>query len=117
MLSAAVAASPAGSYTGKWFGASAEGDFKLALSQTEKGEWVADVSFTYGDSDIKCKTVSVKVDDTGIELVYEFQIADMQARSTVTGDIKGSKMSGRYHTKAPDGTGVDEGTWRVELTK
>jgi hypothetical protein len=117
LFPASVLASPAGAYTGKWIGANAEGDFKLALSQTDKGEWTADVSFTYGDSDIKCKIVSVKVDDSKIELVYDFQIAGMQARSTVTGDIKGGEMSGKYHTKAPDGTDVDEGTWKVALAK
>jgi hypothetical protein len=117
LSTAALAASPAGTYTGKWFGASAEGAFNLALSQGKKGEWTAEVSFTYGDSDIKCKMVSVKVEETKIELVYDFQIAGMQARSTVTGEINGGSMSGKYHTKAPDGTDVDEGTWKVALTK
>jgi len=117
VLCAVALASPAGTYTGKWFGANAEGDFKIALSQAEKGEWTAEVSFTYGDSDIKCKTVSVKVEDGKIELVYDFQIAGMQARSSVTGEIKGDEMSGKYHTQAPDGSDVDQGTWKVALTK
>jgi hypothetical protein len=106
-------ASPAGTYVGKWIGMTAEGDFKIALSQTEKGEWKAEVSFTYGDSDIKCKMVSVKVEDGKVELVYDFEIASLHARSTVTGEIKGTGMSGKYHTEGADGSEVDQGTWRV----
>ena len=87
----------------------AEGDFRIALSQAEKGEWKAEVSFTYADSDI----VSVKVTDDTVELVYDFEIATLHARSTVTGDIKGNDMSGKYHTQGADGSDVDQGTWKV----
>src|SRR5579863_8184267 len=90
VFSAVVLASPAGNYVGKWVGGSAEGVIKIALTQ-EKGEWKADVSFTYGDADIKCKTVSVKVEGSKLDLVYTFEIAGMQAQSTVTGDIKGEE--------------------------
>ena len=113
VFSIAALASPAGTYVGKWIGMTAEGDFKIALAQAEKGEWKAEVSFTYGDSDIKCKIVSVKVEDDKVELVYDFEIASLHARSTVTGDIKGNEMSGNYHTQAADGSDVDQGTWKV----
>ena len=106
-------ASPAGTYVGKWIGINAEGDFKIALSQTENGEWRAEVSFTYGDADIKCKMVSVKVKNGNVELVYDFEIASLHARSTVTGEIKGDEMSGKYHTEGADRSEVDQGTWKV----
>lgn len=106
-------ASPAGRYTGKWIGSNAEGVIKIALTEAKKGEWTADVSFTYGDSDVKCKTISVKVADDKLDLVYEFEIAGMTAQSTVTGDIKGNEMSGNYHTKGSDGSDVDQGTWKA----
>lgn len=113
LLSTVGFASPAGNYVGKWVGGSAEGVIKIALTQTDKGEWNADVSFTYGDADIKCKTVSVKVQDNKLDLVYTFEIAGMQAQSAVTGDIKGNEMSGKYHTTGSDGSDVDQGTWKV----
>jgi hypothetical protein len=116
VFSAVVLASPAGNYVGKWVGGSAEGVIKIALTQ-EKGEWKADVSFTYGDADIKCKTVSVKVEGSKLDLVYTFEIAGMQAQSTVTGDIKDEEMSGTYHTQGADGSDVDQGTWKVSLSK
>lgn len=110
-------ASPAGSYVGKWVGANAEGAFKIALIEAGKGEWKANVSFTYGNADVECKIVSVKVENDSVELVYDFEIAGLQARSTVTGEIKGSEMSGKYHTQGADGSDVDQGTWKVSLTK
>jgi hypothetical protein len=113
LFSVVVLASPAGNYVGKWVGSSAEGVIKIALTQAEKGEWKADVSFTYGDADIKCKTVSVKVENNKLDLVYTFEIAGMQAQSTVTGDINGQEMSGKYHTQGSDGSDVDQGTWKV----
>ena len=113
MFSVVLLASPAGTYVGKWIGLNAEGDFKIVLLQAEKGEWKAEVSFTYGDADIKCKMVSVKVEEDKVELVYDFEIANLHARSTVTGEIKGNQMSGKYHTQAADGSDVDQGTWKV----
>lgn len=112
-FSVAALASPAGNYVGKWVGMNAEGVIKIALSQADKGEWKAEVSFTYGDANVPCKTISVKVTDDKLDLVYEFEIAGMQARSTVTGDIKGNEMSGKYHTQGTDGSDVDQGTWKV----
>lgn len=106
-------AAPAGTYVGKWTGASADGTFKITLSQTEKGDWNADVSFTYSGADVKCKTVSVKVTGDKLDLVYDFEIAGLQAQSTVAGDIKGNEISGTYHTKGADGSDVDQGTWKV----
>ncbi len=117
MFSAVVLASSAGTYAGTWTGATAEGAIKITLSQAEKGEWKADVSFTYGDTDIKCKTVSVKVEEGKLELVYGFEIGGLHAESTVTGEIKGSEISGKYHTKGADGSDVDQGTFKVSMTK
>ncbi|HLJ27315.1 MAG TPA: hypothetical protein VKY85_11450 [Candidatus Angelobacter sp.] len=117
VLSTVVLASPAGSYVGKWIGGNAEGVIKISLSQPEKGEWKAEVSFTYADADIKCKTVSVKVEGDKLDLVYDFEIAGMQAESTVTGEIRGNEMSGKYHTRGADGSDVDQGTWKVSLVK
>ena|SRR6267154_1947666 len=118
VFSAIMPASPAGSYAGTWTGSTAEGAIKIALSQAaEKGPWKAEVSFTFGDADIKCKTVSVKVEDGKLELVYDFEIAGMRAQSTVTGEIKGQEISGKYRTLGTDGTDVDQGTFKVSLAK
>ncbi|HWZ45865.1 MAG TPA: hypothetical protein VNW97_20500 [Candidatus Saccharimonadales bacterium] len=118
VLSALMPTSPAGSYAGTWTGSSAEGGIKIALSQAaEKGPWKAEVSFSYGDNEIKCKTVSIKVDDGKLDLVYDFEIASIRAQSTVSGEIKGQEISGKFHTLGADGADVDQGTFKVSLTK
>ncbi len=111
-------ASPAGKYVGTWTGAGGEGAIKIALAPAAaQGEWTADVSFTLGEQDVKCKTVSVKVDGDRLELSYDFTIGALQARSTVIGKIKETTMEGDYTTKGADGSSVDAGTWKVALQK
>jgi hypothetical protein len=114
---ALAAADPAGKYTGTWSGTSADGTIKIALTHAEKGEWKADVSFTLGSEEVECKTVSVKVDGAKVELVYDFILSGAQLRSSVTGQIEDPKIEGKYTTTAPDGSSIDEGTWKASREK
>jgi hypothetical protein len=109
-------ASLAGKYAGTWSGAQSSGTIKIALAQA-KGEWNADVSFTMGDQEVKCKTISVKVDGEKLELVYDFSVSGFEAESTVTGQLKGASLEGTYSTKGADGSHVDDGTWKVAIEK
>jgi hypothetical protein len=106
----------AGKYTGTWSGAQSSGTIKIALAQA-KGEWNADVSFTLGDQEVKCKTVSVKVDGEKVVLVYEFSVSGLEAESTLTGQLKGASLEGTYSTKGEDGSHVDDGTWKAAVDK
>jgi hypothetical protein len=113
-----AAASPAGKYSGTWAGATSDGGIKIELVKPASGDWDANVSFTMGGQEVKCKTASVRVDGSKVELVYDFSLgADIQLRSTVTGTIAGEKMEGAYTTKSGDGNTVDQGTWKVALEK
>jgi hypothetical protein len=115
---ALAAASPAGKYSGTWTGATSDGGIKIELLKPASGDWDANVSFTMGGQEVKCKTASVKVDGSKVELVYDFNLgADIQLRSTVTGTINGEKMEGAYTTRSGDGNTVDQGTWKVALEK
>jgi hypothetical protein len=107
----------AGKYTGTWTGAQSEGTIKVALSQAEKGAWSADVSFTLGDQEVKCTTVSVKVDGEKLVVVYDFSVSGLEAESTITGQLKGSALEGTYSTKGADGSHVDDGTWKASPAK
>jgi hypothetical protein len=107
----------AGNYTGTWTGSQSEGTIKVALAQAEKGAWNADVSFTLGDQEVKCTTVSVKVDGEKVVVVYDFSVSGLQAESTITGQLKGSTLEGSYSTKGADGSHVDDGTWKASLAK
>ena len=113
-----AAADPAGKYSGTWSGASADGTIKIALAHAAaKGEWTADVSFTLAAEEVKCKTVSVKVDGAKLDLVYDFTLSGAQLRSTVTGKFDDPKIEGTYSTAAPDGSSVDGGTFKVTREK
>jgi len=111
--------SPAGKYSGTWTGTTSDGGIKIELVQASGAtDWDAHVSFTMAGQEVKCKTASAKVDGAKLELVYDFTLGgDVQLRSTVTGKIDGTNMEGDYHTTAPDGTRVDQGTWKVSLEK
>jgi hypothetical protein len=107
----------AGKYTGTWTGSQSGGTIKVALSQAEKGAWNADVSFTLGDQEVKCTTVSVKVDGEKLVVVYDFSVSGLEAESTITGQLKGTTLEGTYSTKGADGSHVDDGTWKASLAK
>src|SRR5579859_2555300 len=106
----------AGKYTGTWSGAQSEGKIKVALAQAED-TWTADVSFTLGDQEVKCTTVSVKVDGEKLVIVYDFSVSGLEAESTITGQLKGASLEGTYSTKGADGSHVDDGTWKASIEK
>ncbi len=111
-------ASPAGKYSGTWVGLQSDGTIKIALAPAAaKGEWTADVSFTLGEQEVKCKTVSIKVDGDKLDLAYEFNLGGLQATSTVAGKFDGGKLEGTYTTKSAEGAAVDQGTFKTALEK
>lgn len=111
-------ANPAGKYTGTWAGMQSDGTIKIVLAPAAaKGEWTADVSFTLGEQEVKCKTVSIKVDGDKLDLAYEFNLGGLQATSTVAGKFDGAKLEGSYSTKSSEGAAVDQGTFKTALEK
>jgi hypothetical protein len=110
--------SHAGKYTGTWTGVTSDGTIKIALAPAAaQGEWTAEVSFTLGEQEVKCKTVSVKVEGEKLNLVYDFNVSGLQATSTVTGQFDGTNLEGQYSTKSAEGASVDQGTFKTALEK
>ncbi|HLJ89301.1 MAG TPA: hypothetical protein VKZ53_20955 [Candidatus Angelobacter sp.] len=107
----------AGKYVGTWTGVNSDGAIKVALTQAPKGEWNAEVSFTLADQEVKCKTVSVKVNGEKLEIVYDFSVSGLDATSTISGQLNGAKLEGKYSTKGADGSSVDQGTWNASPQK
>lgn len=105
-----------GKYAGKWEGVSGgSGDFKLTLA-SEGSKWTGNVLFTLGGQEVKCTVKSLTVNDSKLRVVYAFDLQGNALESTIEGDMSGSKLSGKYMTKTPDGTAVDEGTWSTTAT-
>lgn len=115
---ALASSNPAGQYTGTWTGMNSDGTIRIALTPAQAaGDWTADVSFTLGDQEVKCKTVHIKVDGEKLDLAYEFNISGLQATSTVAGKFDGPKLEGTYTTKSSEGAAVDQGTFKTTLVK
>ena len=56
----------------------------------------------------------VKIADATIELVYDFEIQGVTARSRVKGEWSGTAFKGNYETTLADGSqGLDGGTWNA----
>jgi hypothetical protein len=104
----------AGTYTGDWTGGTASGNILLKFEQAE-GKWSCEASFTLSGADVKTVTKSVKVDGNKIEVKYEFDLQGNKLMSTVTGQLQGRTLEGKYETvTVPDGGPVDAGTWKAK---
>jgi len=110
----------AGNYEGDWSSTvtSTKGDFRMKLRAAGEGKWEFEVVFTLGGRDVITTTKSLKIEGSKIEASYEFDLADNRLMSTITGELAGGKVEGRYQTVAvPGGTGVDEGVWKAAAKK
>jgi hypothetical protein len=109
----ALAALPnAGRYTGDWNseGSGSSGRITLSLAPSNAGSWTATAEFTLNDSIIKCEVKQVEVTDGKIIIAYDFTLGEYKLRSTLNGQVKGSKIEGTYTTReVSNGSGVDQG--------
>jgi hypothetical protein len=106
----------AGGYAGEWkSGTSGTGGaIHFALTPSNDG-WTGDAGFTYGGAEVPCKTVSVKLKDGKLEMVFDYLLQDAPLRSTLKGEWKDGQFSGTYESAGADGTqGVDAGTWSAK---
>jgi len=102
----------AGGYVGEWkSGASGNGGAIRFSLQGSGDSWKSDVAFTIDGAEVPCKTVSAKLQDGKIELVYQFELQNTGLQSTQKGTWNGTEFRGTYETATVDGQGVDSGTW------
>jgi hypothetical protein len=114
---AAAPAAPllqAGSYAGSWKSTSdSSGRLQIKLKR-DGGEWLAQASFTYEDTEIATKMKSVKIEGAKIELVFEWEIQGTSGQSKIVGEAAGDKLQGTYESTTPSET--SNGTWTVTRT-
>jgi major membrane immunogen (membrane-anchored lipoprotein) len=116
LIAGAVAADRdlAGKYTGEWKSGSSGngGTIRFTLTSSDGGAWKSDLSFDLDGSLVKTTMREVKLSEGKIELVYDFEIQGVTARSKVKGEWNGSAFRGNYETSLADGSqGIDGGTW------
>ncbi len=111
--SPAAATSPAlaGRYAGKWKGdAEGAGDLRFNLKQ-EGAKWVLEAVFTFEGSDVPTTTKSVEVNGSAVTFVFSWKVQDVPGQSTLTGELSGDTLKGKYETTGADGSST--GTWSV----
>jgi hypothetical protein len=110
LLAATVAAQDtiaAGTYKGKWTGASGGGDIHITFRD---GKPTPEVGFTLGEQEVTCKVISFKAEGAKFKLVYEFDAQGTLLQSATEAILKGKTIEGAYKTTAGD-QAVDSGTW------
>jgi hypothetical protein len=104
----------AGKFSGDWKsnGAGTGGKFQIHLDSGAGGAWKCEVTFLFGDQEVKTRNCGAKVDQGKLEASYDFDLMGNVLRSKINGQWNGKSLEGQYHTTAVEGGGaVDEGTW------
>lgn len=102
---------PAGTYKGKWSGASAGGDFMIKLEK-DGAAWKATVRFSLGENEVPTNVSLLDVKGSSMEMKYEFDLGGNKLQSHLEGEFKDGQLNGKYKTRAvADAASViDEGT-------
>ncbi len=110
----------AGPYAGEWKSDSSgnSGAVHMTLTAAPGGTWKCDISFTLAGQEVKSKVQSFKLENSQLEVAYDFEIQGVIARSKLTGKWDGKAFAGRYQTTVVDtGDQVDAGMWSASLSK
>ena len=109
----------AGRYTGEWKSDSSGngGAYRMTLSAAPDGTWSCDATFSLDGADVKTTTHQIKLQDSKLDVSYDFAIQGINLRSRMTGEWNGSAFKGRYETAVIDGDAVDAGTWNAGRAK
>jgi hypothetical protein len=104
-----------GRYAGEWKsnGPGGSGSLRMSLEPAPNGAWKCEIVFTFGGEEIKTTIRQVKVEQSKMEVAYDFQLDGNELRSRITGEWNGKAFDGRYHTTEEDGTTLDEGVWKA----
>ena len=109
----------AGRYTGEWKSGSSGngGALRMTLEAVPDGTWKCEAGFTLDGAEIKTATHEIKLQDSKLDLSYDFEVQGARLRSRMTGAWDGSVFKGRYETSIIDGDAVDAGTWSAGRAK
>jgi hypothetical protein len=109
----------AGRYTGEWKSKSSGngGALHITLGAAPDGSWKCEADFTLDGAEIKTATHEIRLQDSKLDVSYDFEVQGANLRSRMTGEWDGSVFKGRYETSIIDGDTVDAGIWSVTRTK
>jgi hypothetical protein len=109
----------AGRYAGEWKSTSSGngGAFRMTLEPATDGSWKCEASFSLDGAEIKTTTHQIKLQDSKLDVSYDFEIEGAALRSHMTAAWSGGTFSGRYETALIAGDAVDAGTWTATRAK
>ena len=109
----------AGRYAGEWKSSSSGngGAFRMTLEPAADGSWKCEASFFLDGAEIKTTTHQIKLQDSKLDVSYDFEIQGAALRSHMTAEWSGGVFTGRYETALIAGDSVDAGTWTATRTK
>jgi hypothetical protein len=110
----------AGKYSGDWKSNSSGqgGSLTMTLTPAANNAWKCEVTFTIEGQTVATTMKQVKVENSKLDISYDFDAVGNTLRSHLTGDCTAKGCEGKYQTATPDGsTEVDSGTWRAERAK
>ena len=109
----------AGRYAGEWKSDSSgySGAVQMTLDAAPDGTWKCEASFTIDGTEIKTTTHQIKLQDSKLDLSYDFEGQGVKLRSHMTAEWNGSAFKGRYETAVIDGAAIDAGTWSASRAK
>jgi hypothetical protein len=108
----------AGKYTGDWKsnGSGNGGAIRFTLEGPKAEIWHSELSFILDGADVPTIMRDVKVNESKIELTYDFDAQGATLRSHIIGDWDGAAFKGKYDTTL-GGSPVDAGTWAAVRDK
>lgn len=105
-----------GEFTGEWRAQNdASGALRLTFAQGKDGTQTVAATFTYEGTDIPTKTKFVRVEGQKVELAFSWRVQDVEATSTLKGELKGDVIEGAYESPTSESAGV--GKWKVTRAK
>jgi len=102
----------AGEYAGVWKGKEeSTGALRIKLKPGTAAAWAAEAWFTFEGAEVATTMKSIRVEGAKIEMVFGWLIQGTAAQSTLTGELTGDVLEGKYESTSEEGAA--SGTWKV----
>ena len=106
----------AGRYAGEWKSnnSGASGSLRMSLELSAGGTWKCEVTFTLEGEEVRTIMRSAKLEQSKLDVSYDFTVQGMSLRSHITGTWNGKAFDGHYQTTAVEsGAAIDDATWNA----
>ena len=110
----------AGRYAGDWKSnnSGVSGSIRMSLEPSADGTWKCEVAFTLEGAEVTTTMRSAKIEQSKVDISYDFAFQGTTLRSRITGVWNGKAFDGKYQTTAVEsGDPVDDGTWTAARGK